>query len=109
MCRPSFDVRLSGTADKLIVFWNVAPYLTNIGTARFRRWLVDLAVRLFPAEAPLKMKQISDTLHGTAKQLYAEQIAAFKSKSTGINSELHDEVNVFQLLRKSRYFRDVSY
>ena len=66
----------------------------TLGSARFRRWLVDIAVRIFPGQSPRRMLHIADTFDTTAKSIYFEQLAAF-------DPDVEDKhANIMQLLRE---------
>ena len=66
---------LSAVADRLALFWVASPFLMKFGTARFRRWLVDIAVWLAPSNAPRQMRNIIDCVDNTAQALFQKEVA----------------------------------
>ena len=71
----------------------------TIGPARFRRWLVDAAVWLSPSEVPRRMRDITDTLRGTSKTIYREQVAVMSQTVAGHGLDATRTANLMQLLR----------
>ena len=78
----------------------IVPHVVGLGTARFRRWVVDVAVRIFPSRAPRQMRDICDTIYNTSRTVHFEQVATFGAQTSDKGSHLKRDANLTQLLRK---------
>jgi cytochrome P450 len=83
---------LMSTLFSLAIFRQFLPYLTKIGSPKFRRFMVDI----IPFKRLHKMRDISDTITKTSKQIYEQRKAEMMG---GIEGK-----DIMSVLRRS-FFR----
>lgn len=74
----------------------ITPYISYLGPARFRRFLLDLV----PLRNVQNIKYIIDTLHERSKEIYHAKKAAVEKGDTDLLNAVGEGKDIMSVLRK---------
>ncbi|KAF4613945.1 hypothetical protein D9613_007572 [Agrocybe pediades] len=84
-------------SENTVVLQTLLPYLTRIGTKRFRRWIVDH----IPSEDIKRLRDIIDVLHETSVEIYQSKLAAIKQGDEALAAQIGRGKDIISILLKA--------
>ncbi|KAF9557442.1 cytochrome P450 [Agrocybe pediades] len=88
--------------ENTVVIQTILPYITNIGTPKFRRWIVDH----FPSKGVKKMRDIVDVLHETSVEIYESKLTAIKKGDEALAAQIGKGKDIISILLKANMKAD---
>ena len=78
----------------------VLPYVTKIGSASFRRRIVEM----LPMDSVRDLRRISDTLHERSVSIYREKKEALEKGDEALKHQIGEGRDIMSILRECNEF-----
>ncbi|EIM90577.1 cytochrome P450 [Stereum hirsutum FP-91666 SS1] len=85
------------TAGKIKMLLLILPYLSNIGTAAFRRWII----RLIPSKNIQALVEAADTMDESSKKIFDEKKAALKRGDDAVVHQIGEGRDILSILMQA--------
>jgi len=83
-------------SENNVAVQSVIPYVTSIGSAKFRRWIVDH----WPSKAVKHFRDIVDTMHETSVEIYESKLEAIKKGDDALAAQIGRGKDIISILRQ---------
>lgn len=79
----------------------VLPYLSNIGTAAFRRWVI----RLIPSKSIQALVEAADIMDESSKKIFDEKKTALKRGDDAVVHQIGEGRDILSILSELSYLQ----
>ncbi|PPQ63163.1 hypothetical protein CVT24_005803 [Panaeolus cyanescens] len=87
------------SSSKAVIFTTFLPFLSNVGTRNFRRFVVDQLAKVI---GPIRMmRDIVDVLHTTSVEIYESKKKAIQEGDEAVASQIGQGKDIISILMKA--------